>query len=50
MPLYLLIALKRVYRQGWIPTLLKFAVLGVAYLVLLAVAAVFNLAFNLVWM
>jgi len=50
MPLYLLIALKRVYRQSWIPTLLKFAVLGVAYLVLLAVAAVFNLAFNLVWM
>jgi hypothetical protein len=50
MPLYLLIGLKRVYRQSWLLTLLKFAVLGGAYLVLLAGAAVFNLAFNLVWM
>ena len=35
-PLYLLISLKKVYRQGWILTLLKFCLVGVSYSVLLA--------------
>lgn len=35
-PLYLLISLKRVYRQGWTFTLLKFSLVGVSYVVLLA--------------
>lgn len=35
-PLYLLISLKKVYRQGWIFTLLKFCLVGVSYTVLLA--------------
>ncbi|MCB1561238.1 MAG: DUF3667 domain-containing protein [Xanthomonadales bacterium] len=38
MPLYLLLTQKRVYRQGWIMTLLKYAVLGVVYLILLSFA------------
>ena len=35
-PLYLLISLKTVYRQGWFMTFMKFSLLGVSYLVLLA--------------
>jgi hypothetical protein len=35
-PLYLLISLKKVYRQGWILTLLKFCLVGISYSVLLA--------------
>ncbi len=35
-PLYLLISLKTVYRQGWIFTLLKFGLVGISYMVLLA--------------
>ncbi|MEJ8567096.1 DUF3667 domain-containing protein [Elongatibacter sediminis] len=34
-PLYLLISLKTVYRQGWILTGLKFSAIGLSYLVLL---------------
>lgn len=37
-PLYLLIMQKRVYAQGWLMTLAKFAVLGLCYTVLLSVA------------
>lgn len=46
MPLYLLLMQKRVYGQGWIMTLLKFAVIGAIYLVLisLTVAIAFLLA------
>ena len=36
MPLYLLLMQRRVYRQNWLLTLLKFGVLGVAYTVLLS--------------
>ncbi|MFC4726599.1 DUF3667 domain-containing protein [Coralloluteibacterium thermophilus] len=35
-PLYLLIAQKRVYGQGWPATLLKYAAIGLVYLVLLS--------------
>jgi len=34
-PLYLLISLKTVYRQGWFLTLAKFSVIGISYMVLL---------------
>ncbi|MGQ0798810.1 MAG: DUF3667 domain-containing protein [Pseudomarimonas sp.] len=50
LPLYLLLGLKRFYRQGWIMTTIKFFLISVAYLLLVSVAAVFNLAFNLVLM
>jgi hypothetical protein len=46
-PLYLFIAQKRIYRQGWIMTTLKWSVAGVSYLVLLgfgfALAVVFGM-------
>ncbi|MGA7297328.1 MAG: hypothetical protein WBW92_07450, partial [Rhodanobacteraceae bacterium] len=35
-PLYLLITQKRIYQQGWVMTVAKFSVLGVAYSVLLS--------------
>jgi hypothetical protein len=35
-PLYLLISLKTVYRQGWSMTLAKFSLIGVSYVMLLA--------------
>ncbi len=34
-PIYLLFSLKRVYRQGWTMTLMKFSVIGISYVVLL---------------
>jgi hypothetical protein len=50
MPLYLLLMQKRVYRQGWPMTLLKYFVLGVCYTVLLSLGlAVISLG-SLVWM
>ena len=49
-PVYLFIAQKRIYQQGWIATAFKYGVVGVAYTVLLAfglaLAVVFGL-FNL---
>ena len=50
MPLYLLLMQKRVYRQGWILTLLKFGVLGLLYTVLLSFGAAINLAVSVVSM
>jgi hypothetical protein len=50
MPLYLLLMQKRVYRQGWILTLLKFGVLGLLYTVLLSFGAALNLAVSVVAM
>ncbi len=38
-PLYLLLSLKTVYRQGWKMTLAKFSVIGVSYIVLLTAVA-----------
>ena len=40
-PVYLLVSLKRVYRQGWLLTMGKFSVIGISYIVLLALAASF---------
>ncbi|MCF7221582.1 DUF3667 domain-containing protein [Marilutibacter chinensis] len=39
MPLYLLLMQKRVYRQGWAMTLLKYLVIGYVYFFMLALAA-----------
>ncbi len=50
LPLYLLLMQKRVYRQGWIMTLLKFGVLGIAYVVLVALGASVALMLSLVIM
>ena len=38
-PLYLLLSLKTVYRQGWALTLIKFSVIGISYVVLLAMVS-----------
>jgi len=38
-PLYLLISLKTVYRQGWVMTFLKFSVIGVSYVILLGLVS-----------
>lgn len=38
-PIYLLLMQKRVYRQGWPMTMLKYSVIGIAYIYLLAFAA-----------
>lgn len=35
-PLYLLISLKKVYRQGWFLTLMKFSLVGISYVILLS--------------
>lgn len=37
-PLYLLVMQKRVYRQGWTMTVLKFGVIGTCYTILIALA------------
>lgn len=38
-PLYLLISLKKVYRQSWFMTFMKFSLVGISYLVLLSLVA-----------
>lgn len=48
MPLYLLLMQKRVYRQGWFMTLLKYGVLGTCYLVLVSFGASISLLVSLV--
>ena len=48
MPIYLLLMQKRVYRQGWIMTTLKYSVLGYCYIVLLSLGAAAALMVNLV--
>ena len=50
MPVYLLLMQKRVYGQGWPMTLLKFAVIGLCYSILLALGAAFTTLASLVWM
>jgi len=49
MPLYLLLMQKRVYRQGWPMTLLKYFVLGICYSILLSFGAAFTVLAGLVW-
>ena len=39
-PIYLLISLKRVYRQGWALTLAKYSAIGFSYMVLLGFTVV----------
>ena len=39
MPLYLLVMQKRVYRQGWVMTLLKYSIIGLVYVYLLGTVA-----------
>jgi len=48
MPLYLLLMQKRVYRQGWIMTMLKYWILGTCYLVLVSLGATASLLVSLV--
>ena len=50
MPLYLLLMQKRVYRQGWPMTLLKYLVLGFCYFWLITLGAVVVALGSLVWM
>jgi hypothetical protein len=40
-PVYLLVSLKRVYRQGWWMTIAKFSFIGISYLMLLTMATTF---------
>lgn len=46
-PLHLLVAQKRIYAQGWIATLFKFTVTGVAYMVLLSLGLVLAILLGL---
>ena len=46
-PAYLLIGLKRTYRQSWKMTVFKFMLLGLCYLSLLAFGVVLNILFGL---
>jgi hypothetical protein len=44
---YLLLSMKRVYGQGWIRTVLKFALVSTSYFVLIAISLVLLLAWSL---
>lgn len=46
-PIYLLIAQKRIYRQGWPMTLLKFGMIGIAYSVMITFGIVINMMVSL---
>lgn len=48
MPVYLLLMQKRVYRQGWLATSLKFALLGSAYIALIGAATAFAILTSMV--
>ncbi|GAA4855546.1 DUF3667 domain-containing protein [Luteimonas vadosa] len=50
MPVYLLLMQRRVYRQGWPMTLLKYTVMGVLYFMLLGFGAAFLFTYVLVKM
>jgi len=47
MLVYLFWMQKRVYRQGWVMTTLKFSVIGICYTFLLALGAIFAIMFSL---
>jgi hypothetical protein len=49
MPLYLLLMQKRIYGQGWMMTLLKYCVLGLCYVWLLAIGVALTVLGSLVW-
>jgi len=50
MPIYLLLMQKRVYGQGWLMTLLKYAILGFSYMVLLSLGMVATVVASIVWL
>lgn len=50
MALYLLLMQKRVYRQGWFMTLVKYCALGFCYCILLSIGIAFTALLSLVWM
>ena len=50
MALYLLLMQKRVYRQGWFMTLVKYCALGFCYCILLGIGIAFTAVLSLVWM
>ena len=50
MPVYLWLLLRRVYGQGVLMTSLKYALLGMAQLVLLSVVASWAIVAALVWL
>jgi hypothetical protein len=47
-PVYLLVSLKRVYRQGWALTVAKYSAIGISYMVLLSFATAFVAALSFV--
>jgi Protein of unknown function (DUF3667) len=49
-PIYLFIMQKRVYRQGWIMTSLKYFLIGNIYFIMLTFAFTFAFIFKLVWL
>lgn len=49
-PLYFLLVLKRVYRQGWLATCGKFALIGFSYLLLATFGVVLNLVIGLLFL
>jgi hypothetical protein len=49
MPVYLLLMQKRIYRQGWTMTVLKYCTLGFCYLILLSIGAVMTVVASVVW-
>lgn len=50
MPLYLLLAQKRVYGQGWIMTLIKYGVIGTLYFIMVSFGALAALMASFVWL
>jgi hypothetical protein len=50
MPLYLLLMQKRIYGQGWPMTLIKYALLGFLYVILLSFGMAGTMMVALVWM
>ncbi|MFT3897304.1 MAG: DUF3667 domain-containing protein [Thermomonas sp.] len=50
MALYLLLMQKRVYRQGWFMTVVKYCALGFCYCILLSIGIAFTALLSLVWM
>jgi hypothetical protein len=47
-PIYLLIAQKRIYRQGWLMTLIKYFLIGNVYAVMIGFGVVVNMMLSLV--
>jgi len=49
MPVYLLLMQKRIYRQGWTMTVLKYCTLGFCYMIMLSIGAALTVAASVVW-